>query len=85
MSDYESNEEESLSNDYTDYSENVCFVISKLWIERQKHINTDYDMTGCMLCVIYHIREYFFNNLKGKHRNQANIVIKNLIADLSEK
>ena len=34
MSDYESNEEESLSNDYTDYSENVCFVISKLWIER---------------------------------------------------
>ena len=33
MSDDESDEEELSSNDYTDYSENICFVISKLWIE----------------------------------------------------
>ena len=33
MADDEIDEEESLSNDHTDYSENLCFVISKLWIE----------------------------------------------------
>ena len=42
MSDDESDEEESISNNHTDYSENLCFVISKLWIERDKHINTNY-------------------------------------------
>ena len=41
MSDDESDEEESSSNHYTDHSE-FFFVISSLWIERDKHINTDY-------------------------------------------
>ena len=35
MSDGESYEEDSLSNDYTEYSDNICFVISKLCIERE--------------------------------------------------
>ena len=39
-SDDESDEEESISNDYTLYSENICFVTSNLWNEREKHINT---------------------------------------------
>ena len=41
MSDDESDEEESISNDCTLYSENICFVISSLWNEREKYINTD--------------------------------------------
>ena len=57
MSDDKSDEEESL-NDYTNYPENLCFVISKLWTEREKHINTSYDVTGCMLCIITHTRDY---------------------------
>ena len=55
-SDDKSYEEESISNDCTLYSDNICFVISKLWIEREKHINNDYDVTGWMSCVITHIR-----------------------------
>ena len=30
------------------YSENICFVISKLWVERDKHTNNDYDVTCWM-------------------------------------
>ena len=57
MSDDESNKEESSSNGYTGFSDNVCLVISKLWNEREKHINTDYAVTGWVLCVIPHIRD----------------------------
>ena len=56
----ESNEEESISNYFTLHYENICFVISNLWNEREKNINTDYSVTGWMLCVIPHIREDVF-------------------------
>ena len=56
ISDDESDEGESISNDCTLYSENICFVISRLWNVMEKHINTDYSVTGWMLCVIPHIR-----------------------------
>ena len=56
MSDDESDGEESISNDFTLYSENICFVISKLWNKREEHINTDCALTGWMLRVIPHIR-----------------------------
>ena len=36
------------------------FIISKLWNKREEHINTNYDVTGWMLCVIPHIREDVF-------------------------
>ena len=55
-SDDERDEEESISNDCTAYSENICFVISKSWNEIEKYINNDYAMTGWMLCVITQIR-----------------------------
>ena len=45
MSDDKSFEEDSISNDCTLYSENICFVISSLCNEKDKHINTDYAMT----------------------------------------
>ena len=56
ISDDESDEEESISNYCTLYSENICFVVSSLWNKRNKHINTDYSVTGWVLCVIPHIR-----------------------------
>ena len=57
MYDDKSDEEESISNDCTLYSENICFVIYSLWNEREKNINTDYAVTGWMLRVIPHIRK----------------------------
>ena len=36
MSEYESYEKYSLLDYYTEYSDNVCIVISKLWNEREK-------------------------------------------------
>ena len=45
-SDDKSDEEESISNHCTSFSENICFVISNLCNEREKHINTDYSVTG---------------------------------------
>ena len=41
-SDDESDEGESISNYFTLYSDNACFVISNLCNEREKHVNTDY-------------------------------------------
>ena len=60
MSDEESDEEESTSKDSILYYENIFFVISSLWNKREEHINTDYAVTGWMLCVITHIREDVF-------------------------
>ena len=56
MSDDQSDEEESISNYCTLYSENIWFFISSLWNEREKYINTDYAVTGWLLCAIPHIR-----------------------------
>ena len=85
MSDEECDEEDSISNYCTLYSENICFVISILWNEREKHINTDYTVTGWMLCVIPHTREYIFKNAQNKHHIQENNVIKTLFVGSTEK
>ena len=42
------------------YSEIICNVISNLWNKREEYINTNYAVTGWMLCVIPHIREDVF-------------------------
>ena len=81
MSDDESDEEESLSNDHTVCSGNICFVISNLWIGRDKHTNTYCAVTVWMLCVITHIREDFFNNSNVNNKNQVNIIIKTIFYD----
>ena len=60
MPDDKGDEEESISKYLTLYSENICFFISSLWNKREEHINTDYAVTGWMLRVIPHIREYVF-------------------------
>ena len=65
--------------------ENICFVISNLWNKREEHINTDYAVTGWMLCGIPHIRGDVFKNAQNKHRIQVNNVIKTLFAGSTEK
>ena len=85
MSDDKIDEEESISNDFTLYSENICFVIYSLWYEREKHINNNYAVTCWMLCVIPHIREDVFKNAQNKHHIQVNNVIKDLFAESTEK
>ena len=42
-------------------------------------------MTGWMLCLIPHIREYVFKNAQNKHHIQVNNVIKSLFAGSTEK
>ena len=59
-SDDKSDEDDSISNDCTLYSDNICVIISNLRNEREKHINIDYAVNGCMLCLITHIRENVF-------------------------
>ena len=68
MSDYKSDDEDSSSNNYTEYSDNIYFFVSKLCIEINKYTNTDYAVTGWMLCEIPHIREYVFKN-QINHQN----------------
>ena len=67
------------------YYENICFVISSLWNKREYHINTDYDVTGRILCIISHFREDIFKNAQNKHHIQVNNVIKTLFAGSTEK
>ena len=74
ISDDKSDEEESISNDCTLYSENICFGIFRLWNEREKHFNTDYALTGWMLCAIPHIREDVFKSAQNKQNMQVNNV-----------
>ena len=56
-----------------------------LWQKRQLHINTDFEVTGWMLCVIPHIRKYAKDNSDRKHRKQVNNVIKRLFSGSSEE
>ena len=46
--------------------------------EREKHINTDYAVTGWMLCIVHQIMEYFFKNAQNNHHIQVDNVIKSL-------
>ena len=85
MSDDKSDEEESISNYFTLYSENICFVISSLWNKREEHTNTDYAVTGWILCLIPHIREDIFKNPQIKHHIQVNNVIKTYFDESNEK
>ena len=84
-SDDESDEEDPTLKDSILYSENICFVISNFRNKREEHINTNYAVTGRMLCVIPHIREDVFKNAQNKHHIQVNNVIKTLFAVSTEK
>ena len=51
--------------------------VCKLWQKRQIHINTDFAVTGWMLCVIPHIHKDARYHSYSDHRKQVNNVIKN--------
>ena len=82
-----SDEYEAISNenDCNLYSDNISFVIWKLWNEREKIINTDYAVTGWMLCAIPHIKVDIFKNQQNNHHIQLNTVINSLFAWKTEK
>ena len=65
-------------------SEVPSFSVCKLWQKRQLHINTDFAVTGWMLCVILHIRKYAKYHSNSDHRKQVNNVIKTLFSGASE-
>ena len=56
-----------------------------LWQNRQLHINTDFAVTGWMLCVIPHIRKDAKYHSDRNHRKQVNNVIKILFSVSSEE
>ena len=79
-------EEENIDTDGPDISdsdmlESLSSTVCNLWQKRQLHINTDFAVTGWMLCVIPHIRKNAKDNSDRNHRKQVNNVIKTLFLD----
>ena len=56
-----------------------------MWNRREKHINTDYAVTGWMLFVIPQIREDVFKNAQNRHHIKVNTVIKSLFVGSTER
>ena len=54
-------------------------LICICWSKRGIHTNTDYAVTGWMLCVITYICKHFIDNYDDNNRNQVNNVIKFLL------
>ena len=66
-------------------SESLSSTVCNLWQKRQLHINTDFSVTGWMLCVIPHIRKYAKDHSDRNRRKQVNNVIKTLFSGGSEE
>ena len=62
----------------------LSFSVCKLYQKRQLHINTDFSVTGWMLCVIPHIRKDAKDHSDSGHRKQVNNVINTLFSGGSE-
>ena len=76
-------EEENIDPDTSDsdmlesLSSKVCNLLQK----RQLHINTDFAVTGWMLCVIPHIRMDVKYHSDRNHKKKVNNVIKRFFQD----
>ena len=64
--------------------ESLSFSVCKLWQKRQLHINTDFTVTGWMLCVIPHIHKDAKDHSDIDHREQVDNVIKTLFSGAYE-
>ena len=58
--DSENEEEEKIDTDDIhssdpDRLENLSSIVFSLWHKRQLHMNTNFTVTGCMLCVTLHV------------------------------
>ena len=85
-SDSETEQDENIGTDDpesidSDTLESLSFSVCKLWHKRQLHINTDFSVTGWMLCVIPHICKDTKYNSDIDRRKQVNNVIKTLSSD----
>ena len=83
-------EEENIDTDDpdtsdSDMSERLSSTVCKLWQKRQLHINTDFAVTGLLLCVIPNIRIDTKDHSDRNHRKQVNNVIKRLYSGSSEE
>ena len=54
------------------YSETMSSLIFHYWKKREEYINTDYAVTGWILCLIP--REYVFVNENRENVNQFNVL-----------
>ena len=82
-------EEENIDTDDPDTSdsdmlESLSSTVCNLWQKIKLRINTDFAVTGWMLCVIPHIRKYAKDHSDRNHRKQVNNVIKTLFSGSSE-
>ena len=89
-SDIDTEEEENIGTDdpesiYSDKLEILSVSVYKLWQNIQLHINTDFSVTGCLLCVIPHICIDAKDNLDSDNRKQVNYFIKILSSKASEE
>ena len=65
--------------------ESLSSTVYNLWQKRQLHINTDFSVTGWMLCVILHICKDAKYRSDRNHKKQVNNVIKTLFSGSSEE
>ena len=89
-SDSDTEEEDDIGTDGpesidSDTLEILSLSVYKIWQKRQLHINTDFTVTGWMLCAIPHIRKDAKDHSDSDHRKQVNNVIKTLFYEASEE
>ena len=88
-SDTEDEEENIDTNDPdtsdSDMLDSLSSILCSLWQKKQLHINTDFAVTGWMLCVIPHICIDAKDHSDRNHRKQVNKVIKRLFSGSSEE
>ena len=64
-------------------SQSLSYLILNYWGKREVHINTDYSVTGWMLCVITHIYNDAIDNSYGNDSKQfKNVTNKIFMAHL---
>ena len=56
--------------------ESLSFLVCSLCEKRKLHINTDFSVTGWMLCVISHIHKDVKYHSDSDHMKKVNNVIK---------
>ena len=66
----------------SDMLESLSYSVWNYWDKIQLNINTDFSVTGCMLCVIHHIHKDANDNSDSDHRKQVNNTIKTLFFGL---
>ena len=64
--------------------ESLSSLVCNLYHKSQLNINTDFAVTGWVLCVIPHIFKYTKDHSDGDQMKRVNSVIKTLFCGLSE-